>query len=322
MNRRINETAGARLARLLAIVPWLAANDGVTVAQAAHHFGVSEKQLQDDLWLLICTGRPGHLHGDLVDIQFWDEDGAIHVLDAQTLDRPLRLTPDEAAALVVALRYLEQVPGVHQRDVLASTISKLETAAGEALAAADGVQIAVDIRVADDIAAMVTSAITDNRRVHLTYVSASDVRSDRDVDPMRLLTIDGHSYLEGWCLTAGAVRTFRLDRIEDIRILDEPTQIPQDIEGVDLSTGLRPDGPTVTLACAPEAAWIADEYPHDSVEETQDGRLLVTLPVADDRWLERLLLRMGPSVTVTDRPDIETKINQAASAALARYTSA
>ena len=322
MNRRVNETAGARLARLLAIVPWLAANDGVTTAEAARHFGVSDKQLQDDLWLLICTGRPGHLHGDLVDIQFWDEDGAIHVLDAQTLDRPLRLTPDEAAALVVALRYLEQVPGVQQRDVLTSTISKLETAAGEALAAADGVQIAVDGRVPDDIAATVTSAFTDNRRVHLTYVSASDVRSERDVDPMRVLTIDGQSYLEGWCLTAGAVRTFRLDRIEDIRILNEATQIPQDIEGVDLTTGLRPDGPTVTLACAPEAAWIADEYPHDSVEEGVDGHLLVTLPVADDSWLERLLLRMGPAVTIVDRPDIASKVSEAAAAALQRYASA
>ena len=94
MNRRINETAGTRLARLLTVVPWLSANDGVTIAEAASHFGVSEKQFQDDLWLLICTGTPGHLHGDLVDIQFWDEDGSIHVLDAQTLDRPLR--PEQA----------------------------------------------------------------------------------------------------------------------------------------------------------------------------------------------------------------------------------
>ena len=80
MSARVVETAGARLSRLLAVVPWLAANDGVSIAEAARHFGVTEKQLSDDLWLLICTGRPGHLHGDLVDIQFWDEDGSIHVL--------------------------------------------------------------------------------------------------------------------------------------------------------------------------------------------------------------------------------------------------
>jgi proteasome accessory factor C len=78
----------------------------------------------------------------------------------------------------------------------------------------------------------------------------------------------------------------------------------------------------VTLACAPEAAWIADEYPHDSVEEGVDGHLLVTLPVADDSWLERLLLRMGPAVTIVDRPDIASKVSEAAAAALQRYASA
>ena len=320
MTARVSETAGARLSRLLAMVPWLAANDGVTIEQAARHFGITEKQLQADLWLLICTGRPGHLHGDLVDIQFWDEDGSIHVLDAQTLDRPLRLSPDEASALAVALRYLEQVPGLDQRDVLTSAIAKLETAAGEALAAADGVSVSVDAAVSSEVGSVVATALANDRRVHLMYVSASDQRSERDVDPMRLLSIDGRSYLEGWCLAAGAVRTFRLDRIERITLLDVPTSIPDDVTGVDLTSGLRPDGPAVTLELQPEAAWIADEYPNESVEDLADGRVVVTLRVSDDTWLIRLLMRMGSSVRVIDRPDVARAVVQAAERALARYS--
>jgi len=92
--KRAPDTAATRLSRLLALVPWLSAHDGVTIDEAAAHFDVTPEQLQNDLWLLICTGRPGHMHGDLVDIQFWDEDGRITVVDAQTLDRPLRLSPD------------------------------------------------------------------------------------------------------------------------------------------------------------------------------------------------------------------------------------
>jgi len=320
MSTRVNETAGARLSRLLAMVPWLAANDGVTVEEAARHFGISEKQLQADLWLLICTGRPGHLHGDLVDIQFWDEGGSIHVLDAQTLDRPLRLSPDEASALVVALRYLEQVPGLDQRDVLTSAIAKLETAAGEALAAADGVTVSMEAAVSDEVGSVVATALSANRRVHLTYVSASDQRSERDVDPMRLLSIDGHSYLEGWCLSAGAVRTFRLDRIEVIELLDSSTSIPDDVSGVDLTSGLRPDGPLVRLELQPEAAWIADEHPTESVEDLDDGRVVVSLRVSDDMWLVRLLLRMGSSVRVVDNPAVTQQVTHAAERALARYS--
>ena len=90
---RVPDTAASRLSRLLALVPWLTANPGVTVDEAAAHFDVSADQLEKDLFLLICTGRPGHFHDDLVDIQFWDEDRRITVLDPQSLDRPLRLSP-------------------------------------------------------------------------------------------------------------------------------------------------------------------------------------------------------------------------------------
>ena len=116
---RVPDTAASRLSRLLALVPWLTANPGVTVDEAAAHFDVSADQLEKDLFLLICTGRPGHFHDDLVDIQFWDEDRRITVLDPQSLDRPLRLSPDEAASLLVALRVLAQLPGVSDRDAVA-----------------------------------------------------------------------------------------------------------------------------------------------------------------------------------------------------------
>jgi proteasome accessory factor C len=315
------DTAATRLSRLLALVPWLSAHDGVTIDEAAAHFGVPADQLQADLWLLIVTGRPGHMPGDLVDIQFWDEDRRIRVIDAQTLGRPLRLSPDEAAALLVALRVLAQVPGPHDRGALASATSKLEAAAGEALKAADGVAVAVDAAAVDPaVSEAVSRALTEGRRLHLGYVGALDERTERDVDPMRVLTLDGRTYLEAWCLRAEAVRTFRLDRIDAVEVLDVPSDVPTDATPVDLGAGaLRPDGSPVTLALAPEVAWIAEEHPVDSVAPLPDGRLRVVLPVADERWLVRLLLRTGGAVEVLDRPDVVEAVRARAGAALAAY---
>jgi proteasome accessory factor C len=314
------DTAATRLSRLLALVPWLSAHEGVTIDEAAAHFGVTPDQLQNDLWLLICTGRPGHQHGDLVDIQFWDEDGRITVVDAQTLDRPLRLSPDEAASLLVALRVLAQVPGPHDRAALAGATSKLEAAAGEALSAADGVTVAVSTARDPEVSAAVTSALAGGRALHLTYVGALDERTERVVDPMRVLTLEGRTYLEAWCRRAEAVRTFRLDRIEAAVVLDEPAVVPEDAAPVDLGAGaLRPEGAPVTLALAPEVAWIAEEHPVESVTDLGDGRLEVVMPVADERWLVRLLLRLGPSVTVLDRPDLAERVQDEARLALAAY---
>ena len=124
--------APERLSRLLALVPWLSAHDGVTVSEAASHFGVTTEELVDDLNLLICSGLPGYGPEHLVDIQFWDEDEEIHVLDPQTLTAPMRLTPDEVTALLVGLRVLAQVPGDHDRDALVTATAKLERAGGGA----------------------------------------------------------------------------------------------------------------------------------------------------------------------------------------------
>ncbi|MEI8056797.1 MAG: WYL domain-containing protein [Actinomycetes bacterium] len=313
-------TAGGRLSRLLALVPWLSAHPGVTIDEAARHFEISADQLQSDLWLLICTGRPGHMHGDLVDIQFWDEDGRIDVIDPQTLARPLRLSPDEAAALLIALRVLAQIPGTHDRLALASATTKLEAAAGEALTGSSSVAVALESAADGEATSAVETALSSGRRLHLTYVGAADVRTERDVDPMRLLTLEGRTYLEGWCRRAEAVRTFRLDRIDSAIVLDQPAEIPQDAVPVDLGSGaLRPEGPAVTLLIAPDMSWIADEHPVDSVEELSDGRLQVSLPVADESWLVRLLLRSGESVEVVDRPDISQRVQAQAREALVQY---
>jgi proteasome accessory factor C len=138
---------------------------------------------------------------------------------------------------------------------------------------------------------------------------------------MRVLTLEGRTYLEAWCRRAEAVRTFRLDRIEAAVVLDERAVVPDDAEPVDLGAGaLRPEGAPVTLDLAPEVAWIAEEHPVEAATDLGEGRLQVVMPVADERWLVRLLLRLGSSVTVVDRPDLVERVRDEARTALAAYS--
>ncbi|HYU04558.1 MAG TPA: DeoR family transcriptional regulator, partial [Jatrophihabitantaceae bacterium] len=59
-----------RLPRLLALVPYLQAHDGIAIEQAAADFGITEDQLRRDLQLLWMCGLPGHSPGDLIDLSF------------------------------------------------------------------------------------------------------------------------------------------------------------------------------------------------------------------------------------------------------------
>ena len=83
------------------------------------------------------------------------------------------------------------------------------------------------------------AALSARRRVHLRYyVPGRDEATERDVDPMRLLVVEGRPYLEGWCLRAEGVRLFRLDRVLSLDVLDVPSAPPAEAEPVDIDQGL------------------------------------------------------------------------------------
>ena len=69
-------------------------------------------------------------------------------------------------------------------------------------------------------------ALEAGRALRIRYYTAGrDVVTDRTIDPMRLVLVEGRGYLEAWCRRAEAVRLFRLDRVEDVAELDEDTHV-------------------------------------------------------------------------------------------------
>ena len=87
------ETATARLSRLLTMVPWLVNRQGIDLQQAADDLGVSVEQLEADLNLLFLCGY-GQMPDELIEAD-WEE-GRVFVGNADTIARPLRLGVDEA----------------------------------------------------------------------------------------------------------------------------------------------------------------------------------------------------------------------------------
>jgi proteasome accessory factor C len=314
--------AVGQLSRLLALIPWLVGRPGVGVDETAAEFGVTPAQLRKDLELAFMCGLPGHLPDDLIDVQL--EGDRIVVSNADTISRPLRLRPDEAVALLVGLRTLAAVPGLHSRDALDRATAKLERAAGDAADAAGRITVAVESEPA--VGATLAAAVGDHRVVRLRYyVPARDEVTERDVDPMRLLVVDGRSYLEGWCRRAEDVRLFRLDRVESVEVRDEPAAVPAGARtrnlGEDLFTP-APDNLRVVVDLAPAARWVADAYPYESAQELADGSLRLTLPVSDPAWVVRLALRLGGQAVVREPADLAARLHQTAADALAAHLAA
>src|SRR5690606_23613303 len=100
--------------------------------------------------------------------------------------------------------------------------------------------------------AAVRAATRDKRALALEYYSAShDQLSSRIVDPIRVVLVADHSYLEAWCRSAEGVRLFRFDRIVDAQVLDEPAAPPEPAVQAEPDTSLfepDPDDPSFQSA--------------------------------------------------------------------------
>jgi proteasome accessory factor C len=308
------------LPRLLAVVPWLLSHPGTPVAEVAREFEVSEPQLRADLNLLWMCGLPGYGPGDLIDVT-WHGD-RVTLSNAEEIARPLRLTPEEALALVAALRVLSGVPGIVERAAIDRALAKLEAAAGTATAT-DRVVVAPSSGSDPQVVTTATAALASGRRLHLRYwVPARDEATERDVDPLRLFTTDGRAYLAGWCYSVDDLRTFRLDRVLEATMLDTPVDVPDETRRRALDAGLftpAKDDPLVTISLDPPARWVADFYPCEEVEERGDGGLIVRLRVRDDAWVRRLALGLAGLGRVTEPAELAAEVRNAAIATLAAY---
>ncbi len=316
-------TSTERLQRLLALVPYVVSRKVVGLAETAAAFGVSERELVDDLNLLWCVELRAPDPYCPIDLSY--EGGEIVVSQAESIARPLRLAVDEASALLVALRMLAEVPGHQDTSALFRLIAKLEAAAGEAASASAQVAVQVEISgaEADGLAARIRAAMDAGRRLHLRYyVPGRDEATERDVDPMRLLVVEGRPYLEGWCLRAEAMRVFRLDRVLALDVLDVPSAPPPEATPADVDQGLfrpSPDDVHVVLELSAEGRWVAEYYPCESVTELADGRLRVMLSTPDTGWVRRMALRLGEDGQVISPPALVAEVRDAAAAALANY---
>ena len=311
---------GDRLARLLNLVPYLLARPGIAVSEAAADMGVSDRQLREDLELLWVCGLPGYGPGDLIDMAF-DGDRVTITYDAG-IDRPLRLNQDEALALVVALRMLAQVPGVQNLDAVERALAKIESAAGDA--AADLPVLASQTSAGMERVADLQGAVARRHAMRLTYYTATrDEITERVVDPMRVLVVGGRIYLEAWCRRAEAVRRFRADRIESATELDEPAAPPPDAQFTDVSEGIfspSPELPLVTLRIGRWSRWITEYYPCEHVVEESAERWVVSLRASDLAWARRLVLGLGPDVTVLGPSELVTAVRAESESALSAYS--
>jgi proteasome accessory factor C len=308
--------ASERVARLLSLVPWVAAQGGATVEEICRRFAIDADQLLSDLDTVSMVGLYPYTPDVLIEL--YVDDGEVHITLPQAFDRPLQLTPEQAVALVAAGSTLLTVPGADPQGPLARALAKVSGALGAS--GDDRLEVRLG-EVRGDVLETLQMGVRQHRQVAIDYYAyGRDIHTRRVIDPYRVTSDQGEWYAAAWCHLAGDERLFRLDRISSAQLLDQtfspPTEAPT--ESV---FSPAPGDPRVVIELPPDAGWVADQYPVEAVEEVGEGRLRVTLAVTAVPWLERLLLRLGPEARLVEGPtELAGAARGAAHRLLARYT--
>ncbi len=313
------ERASDRLVRMLGMIAYLQRHEDVRVEDVAAQFGVTPEQVMADVDTLWVTGTPGYLPDDLIDFDAASyEQGVVRLTEGRGVTRPLRLGPREAVALVAALRALAALRPALDAErvaVLDSALAKVQAAAGDAAA---GVDVALQVDARPEVVAAVGAALAGRRRLLLRYVDASDVATEREVDPVRLVTQDERSYLIAWSVEADAERRFRLDRVVAATVLEAPARehaLAPDAEVFSPD----PSGDLVTVRLAGRARWVVESVPVEATRELADGTFEVDLRVVQPAWLRHLLLQAADEVRDVRPAGVAREVADAARAALAAY---
>jgi proteasome accessory factor C len=311
-----------KLAILLSLVPYLIDRDRVTVAEAARHFGVSESQLRESVELLGVSGIPGdtaaYLPDDLFDIDWeaLEQDGEIVLTHSVAIEKSLRFSAREAAALIAGLQYLSALPENADKATITTLMGKLTRGASGPPS-----RVAVEQSETDATLELIHSAVEDGVQIEFDYVNARGSSERRAVDPLRVESADADWYLRGWSHDREALRMFRLDRMSNVTRSTKPiTHRPGEVALPDTLFQGSSDDVLVTLDVAPAALpLLADYMPQGASTTAVAGRVRTTIRVADFSGLKRLIGGLSGVATVVEPQDAREAVAGWAAAGAARY---
>ena len=175
---------------------------------------------------------------------------------------------------------------------------------------------------------VVAAATMVRNRLRISHFSRQNGKTtEREVSPQRLVHYRDNWYLDAWCHLREDVRSFSIDAITQIKVVDRPAMDVLDADinaAVDAGYGIFAGAPKgwATIKFTPERArWVAGEiwHPHQRSSTQADGSYVLEIPYSDERELMGDLLRFGADVEVMAPPDLRSRIKRALHEAVGRY---
>jgi predicted DNA-binding transcriptional regulator YafY len=307
--------------RLLDVVPFLSVNPYISLKELSQEFGVSEREMSNELIALSMCGLPRYTPYELIDVSI--ESGYVSISNHETLDMPRALTSGELTAFLLGLNLIrdsllnrndEERDNSDKIAHVDSLISRLKVFLDT--------PIEVNLGSSSHYLSEIERAIASRGVLSIRYLSSSDdVAKNRDIQPLAL-TKDGQQiYLSAYCLASQAHRSFRLDRIEALspathnHQADAVFELPSDLESKDDVEKIAPK--KIKLKIKRNKRRYAELLNIDSVPASG----LVEIEVYSEAWLVRAVSASAGEIEIVSGAEIAAQIVARATKILALYRS-
>ena len=299
---------------------------GAVVDDAARDLDCAVRTIWRDLRVLQDAGFP------IYDEQDADGRRSVWRVDDTFKQRlPLKLTLAELAALLMSRDLLAPAGGGGLGSAITSAFEKIGgVLSKDALGLIDRMRETIGVRTvgaklqapAAEHVTAIQGALLERRRLRLRYYSMSrDEVSDRRVDPYHLTLYAGGFYLVGYCHLRHAVRIFAVERIRECAVLAVRFDVPEKFDVEKYLAGawgiIRGDIVNVKVLFARSLArYIRDRlwHPTQKFRDLDDGRLEMTLRVADTLEVRRWIFGFGSEAEILEPATLRETLHRDAEA--------
>lgn len=290
-----------KIDRLIGILSILLQKKLVTAPYLANQFEVSRRTINRDIEDLCKAGIP------IVTKQ--GVNGGISIMDNYKLERTL-LTNSEMQDILVGLRSLDSVNGTNRYVQL---MEKLAVGASDFMSGNQSMLIDLSSWYKESLAPkieLIRNAIDQCRELQFRYYAPYG-ESERCIQPYYLIFRWSDWYVWGWCNSREDFRLFKLNRLDNLRLL-ETVFMKQSVPLPDLSNEhIFPGEIRVKALFNAACKWrLVEEFGPHCFEEQADGALLFHGNYTDRENLITWILTFREQVKLLEPEDIRNEIQQ------------
>jgi proteasome accessory factor C len=294
----------AQTSRLLDLVPFISTHQNISIAQLSEKFGISKKELLDDLNTLWMCGLPGYTPLELIDLTF--DEGYVSIRNAEILEVPRLLSTEEIIVLILGLDLISA-----STEQLSAEIKSLQNKLREITG--DIAKVLPTVNSAHR--AILERAIIERKNVTLKYFSpVADQMSTRSAAPLEFKTEAGNEYIVA--MTQGGLRIFKLDRISEVEIVD--------LQSTDERTATKvgENQLSVRVRLLNNLRASAERFNIDPEMVPIDSKESIQVTGFSNDWFIRSTLAAAGDIEILEPGEIRQELANRSRALLAHYTGA